>query len=199
LRELGIGWIPAYSPQAKGRVERSFATDQDRLVKQLRLARVKTMQAANEFLEKEYWPEWNERFAASGRLHRPAPATDERARPGIGSELRRRACHLQRLHLLVRRAALSDRPRSHGCGNEAPAAESGTGLDGSLWARYAGRWLEISECTPSQKPAKVPAVADMPVKKNHNAGGNSSWMDAFFEQPVPPLWLAIGNAGERNR
>ena len=63
LRELGIGWIPAYSPQAKGRVERSFGTDQDRLVKQLRLAKVKTMQDANQFLEKEYWPEWNERFA----------------------------------------------------------------------------------------------------------------------------------------
>jgi transposase len=36
LRELGIGWIAAYSPQAKGRVERSFGTDQDRLVKHLR-------------------------------------------------------------------------------------------------------------------------------------------------------------------
>src|SRR5471030_3045659 len=43
LRELGIGWIPAYSPQAKGRVERSFDTDQDRLVKHLRLAKVKTL------------------------------------------------------------------------------------------------------------------------------------------------------------
>jgi hypothetical protein len=63
LRELGIGWIPAYSPQAKGRVERSFGTDQDRLVKQLRLGKVKTMQDANKFLEAEYWPEWNERFA----------------------------------------------------------------------------------------------------------------------------------------
>src|SRR6266446_1756310 len=62
LRELGIGWIPAYSPQAKGRVERSFGTDQDRLVKHLRLAKVKTLQAANRFLEKEYWPEWNQRF-----------------------------------------------------------------------------------------------------------------------------------------
>ena len=45
LRELGIGWIAAYSPQAKGRVERSFLTDQDRLIKELRLAKVKTMQA----------------------------------------------------------------------------------------------------------------------------------------------------------
>ncbi len=56
LRELGIGWIPAYSPQAKGRVERSFGTDQDRLVKHLRLAKVKTMEDANKFLEAEYWP-----------------------------------------------------------------------------------------------------------------------------------------------
>jgi hypothetical protein len=75
LRELGIGWIAAYSPQAKGRVERSFGTDQDRLVKELRLAKVDTMQAANEFLEKEYWPDWNQRFAHAPKdvvdLHRP--------------------------------------------------------------------------------------------------------------------------------
>ena len=63
LRELGIGWIAAYSPQAKGRIERSFLTAQDRLVKQLRLAKVTNLGAANVFLEKEYWPEWNERFA----------------------------------------------------------------------------------------------------------------------------------------
>src|SRR6202165_4991731 len=63
LRELGIGWIASYSPQAKGRIERSFLTAQDRLVKDLRLAKVSTLEAANAFLEAEYWPEWNERFA----------------------------------------------------------------------------------------------------------------------------------------
>jgi hypothetical protein len=42
LRELGIGWIGAYSPQAKGRIERSFRTAQDRLVKDLRLAGVES-------------------------------------------------------------------------------------------------------------------------------------------------------------
>ena len=52
MRELGIGWIAAYSPQAKGRIERSFLTAQDRLVKDLRLAKVSTMEAANTFLEK---------------------------------------------------------------------------------------------------------------------------------------------------
>jgi transposase len=63
LRELGIGSILAYSPQAKGRIERSFRTAQDRLVKHLRLAKISTLEAANQFLEKEYWPEWNEHFA----------------------------------------------------------------------------------------------------------------------------------------
>src|SRR5260370_15266210 len=75
LRELGIGSILANSPQAKGRVERSFLTAQDRLVKQLRLARICTLEAANRFLEKEYWPEWNEAFARPVKdfpnLHRP--------------------------------------------------------------------------------------------------------------------------------
>jgi hypothetical protein len=55
---LGIGSILANSPQAKGRIERSFLTAQDRLVKQLRLAKVGTLEAANAFLENEYWPEW---------------------------------------------------------------------------------------------------------------------------------------------
>ena len=60
---MGIGWILAYSPQAKGRIERSFLTAQDRLVKHLRLAKVNDLEGANAFLEKEYWPEWNAHFA----------------------------------------------------------------------------------------------------------------------------------------
>jgi hypothetical protein len=63
LRELGIGSILAYSPQAKGRIERSFLTAQDRLVKHLRLAKIATLEDANAFLEEEYWPEWNAHFA----------------------------------------------------------------------------------------------------------------------------------------
>src|ERR1039458_6186941 len=63
LRELGIVSILAYSPQAKGRIERSFLTAQDRLVKHLCLAKVSTLEGANAFLEKEYWPEWNAHFA----------------------------------------------------------------------------------------------------------------------------------------
>src|SRR6476660_8622029 len=63
LTQLGIGSILAYSPQAKGRIERSFLTAQDRLIKQLRLAKIATLGAANALLEQEYWPEWNAHFA----------------------------------------------------------------------------------------------------------------------------------------
>src|SRR3989441_3112621 len=62
LRELGIGWIPAHSPQAKGRIERFFGTAQDRLVKGMRKAGVRTWEEANTYLEQEYLPLWNQGF-----------------------------------------------------------------------------------------------------------------------------------------
>ena len=60
--QVGVELITAYSPEAKGRVERMFGTLQDRLVKELRLAGITTMEEANEFL-KEYIPKFNEKFA----------------------------------------------------------------------------------------------------------------------------------------
>ena len=62
LQELGIGWIAAHSPQAKGRIERFFGTAQDRLVKGLRLAQASSLEAANTYLEQEYLPLWNQGF-----------------------------------------------------------------------------------------------------------------------------------------
>jgi transposase len=60
---LGTRIIAANSPQAKGRVERNHGTHQDRLVKKLRRKNIGTYEAANEYLEKEYLPEHNRRFA----------------------------------------------------------------------------------------------------------------------------------------
>ena len=62
LAELGIELICAYSPQAKGRVERANQTLQDRLVKELRLAGIKNYQDANAFL-RDYLPLYNQKFA----------------------------------------------------------------------------------------------------------------------------------------
>ncbi len=62
LAELGIESIPAHSPQAKGRVERLWGTLQDRLVKELRLAGVRTLEQANAFLG-GFIERYNARFA----------------------------------------------------------------------------------------------------------------------------------------
>ena len=63
MSELGIEVILAHSPQAKGRVERGFGTHQDRLVKELRLAGISTIEQANQFLWKVYIPDHNRRYA----------------------------------------------------------------------------------------------------------------------------------------
>ncbi len=81
MDELGINVICANSPQAKGRVERSFNTHQDRLVKELRLRGISTIAEANRFLWKHYIPTHNARFAvaaaSAGDLHRPILKTQK--------------------------------------------------------------------------------------------------------------------------
>src|SRR5277367_2415274 len=62
LHELGVQMIPAYSPQARGRSERNFDTWQGRLPQELRLRQLRTLEAANRFLRKDYIPEINRRF-----------------------------------------------------------------------------------------------------------------------------------------
>ena len=74
MGELGVELIHAHSPQAKGRIERLFATLQDRLVKEMRLAGIKSIDEANVFLE-TYLPVYNKKFrvspASSADFHRP--------------------------------------------------------------------------------------------------------------------------------
>lgn len=74
---LGVELILAHSPQAKGRVERRHGVFQDRLVKALRLKRISTPEAANQYLEAEFLDELNGRFhveaRSSGDLHRRVP------------------------------------------------------------------------------------------------------------------------------
>ena len=63
LAQLGVEHIAAYSPEARGRSERLFATLQDRLVKELALAGIGTVAAANDFIRAVYMPAHNARFA----------------------------------------------------------------------------------------------------------------------------------------
>jgi hypothetical protein len=193
LRELGIGSILAYSPQAKGRIERSFLTAQDRLVKHLRLAKVSTLKGANAFLEKEYWPEWNAHFA------RPVVDFPNQHR-GLTPQLDLASilCHVEervigndytfsfagRRYQIVRAEAQAGMRRQR--------LRVELRLDGELKARYQGRYLTIGECD-RRSIAIEPTAAQHPVRKDHNAGGRSNWMQGFFDRPSPPLWKLIGD------
>ena len=68
LSQLGIDHIPAYSPEARGRSERMFGTLQDRLPKELKLAGIAGIEAANRFIREVYLPAHNARFARPAAL-----------------------------------------------------------------------------------------------------------------------------------
>jgi len=190
MRELGIGSILAYSPQAKGRIERSFRTAQDRLVKHLRLAKISTMEAANEFLEKEYWPEWNESFAAPvadfPNHHRPL--TPQLNLYAILSHVEERVIgNDYTLSFAGHRYQIQRVDVQTGMRRQRLRME--LRLDGELKAYYQGRYLAIEEC--GARVEVIQSKASKPVRKDHNAGGRSQWMDGFFNRPSPPLWKLI--------
>ena len=65
MKELGVQMIPAYSPQARGRSERSFGTWQGRLPQELRLAGIRDLAGANRFLREHYIAEFNTKFSVA--------------------------------------------------------------------------------------------------------------------------------------
>ena len=94
MQELGIKVIHANSPQAKGRIERLFGTLQDRLVKEMRLAGIRTAEKANKFIEEIYVPKHNNKFSVvpnkKGDLHRPLSKTEQEKLDSIFSIRRTR-------------------------------------------------------------------------------------------------------------
>lgn len=191
LRQLGIGSILALTPQAKGRVERSFLTAQDRLVKQLRLAKVLTLEGANAFLENEYWPEWNERFA---RPVKDFPNHHRELTPQL--DLAAILAHVEdrvisndytfsfaSRHFQIERQDIRPSMRRQ-------RLQIQVRLDGELHACYQGRYLNINRGGPDQ-PVEAPAPRK-PTRRDHNAGGKSAWMKGFFDRPVSPLWKLLG-------
>ena len=155
LHELGIEWIAAHSPQAKGRIERLFETLQDRLVKEMRLAGIDSLEGANHFLEMRFLPEWEQRFTVVPRLSRNAH------RP-LGREHRLEEI----LSVRVARQVADDHtvswdgnrwgvPREEICaGLRGAKVEIERRLDGSHWLRFRKRYLRLRHC-PEPTPAFV--------------------------------------------
>jgi transposase len=175
---LGIRIIAASSPQAKGRVERNHGTHQDRLIKKLRRKKIRTHEAVNEFLEKEYLPEHNQRFARAAEsgedYHRRAPgkaALDEvfrlETQRTLGNDWVVR--HNSRLYQVTRQSRY------------APALSKVVVCeweDGRLEIRYRGKRLgyeEIAERPAMPMPAPKPHRRRLPAppKPGH------PWREAY--------------------
>lgn len=157
LRELDIELIIAHSPQAKGRVERFFGTAQDRLVKELRLAGIGTIEAANRLLDDFYAPWWNAIHtippASLADAHRPLDGFDLAA---IMSHQETRQVHNdytisyqnQRYQIL---------PQSQLPNLRKTKVTVQKRLDGSLWVWGKGQALQVALI-----PAKGGAAAAQP-------------------------------------
>ena len=195
LRELGIAWIAAHSPQAKGRVERNFGTAQDRLVKGMRVAGVKTIEQANEYLLNDYLV-WERELTVE-----PASPDDAHRKLEKSHNLAASLSHVEtrqvrpdytlrwggKLYQIERRAVTAGLRR-------APVRVEKR-LDGSLAVRYGERYLPVRECAVAEKPKAMPAAR--PAQKQRAAPRGSDWNKNFDLKKAPPLWQAARSSGYR--
>jgi hypothetical protein len=193
LCELGIAWIAAHSPQAKGRVERSFQTAQDRLVKGLRVAGAKTLEQANRYLEQEFLPWWNQHLVVApanpSDAHRPLDGAHDLA--AILSSVETRQVgndYTLRFHgNKYQIARPSIRPGLRGASVRVEQR-----LDGSLAVAFQGRYLELQECSP------VPPAAPPPPRKPAQAtiaSQRTPWGKNYDQMKDIPLWQAAKAPG----
>jgi hypothetical protein len=193
LVELGIGRTSAHSPQAKGRVERCFATAQDRLVKGLRLQRATTLEQANAYLEGKFLPEWNQRFtvvpANATDAHRPLGA--EHHLPAILSSVEQRSISNDfTLQFRGQRYQIAKTSLQVGMRGEKIRVEAR--LDGSLAFRYQGQYVTAAVC--SEALPQQPQKSSKPMRKDHNRGGRSQWMSDFHLNDSPAVWQSVQTA-----
>jgi DNA-binding Lrp family transcriptional regulator len=190
LEELGIGWIGAHSPQAKGRIERFFGTAQDRLVKGLRKAGARTMDEANRYLEGVYLPLWNRRFteepAEAVDAHRPLLKAHDLA--GILSRVEPRV--VTNDYTLRWGGQIYQIERADvGPALRGARVRVEQRLDGSLAVRWRDRYLRVSVC-PVPRLSSAPAIAaPKPPRRTYQRG--SDWLRNFDLKDSPPLWKIL--------
>ncbi len=168
LGALDIELILALSPQAKGRVERLFGTLQDRLIKEMRVAGISSMEEANRFLEEEFIPFWDGRFTAepleSVDAHRPLPDGVDLMRLFAQTEERVIGCDFtfrfqNRFYQIEASEADGAMPRSRVTLEQR--------LDGALRVRWRDRYLLPTPLearpTPPPKPKPAPVLGPKPL------------------------------------
>jgi transposase len=196
LRELGITWIAAHSPQAKGRVERSFLTAQDRLVKGMRVAGVTTLEQANAYLTNEYLVWWERELTVEA-----ANPDDAHRRLEKSHDLAASLSHVEtrqvrpdytlrwdgRLYQ-IERAAVT--PGLRGANVRVERR-----LDGTLAVRHGDRYLPIQECVVAERPHKD--LASKPARPRRTPQRGSDWNKNFDLKKGPKVWQAAQESGCR--
>ena len=202
LKELHSGWIAAHSPQAKGRMERSFKTAQDRLVKGLRRVGAKDLETANAYLEQVFIPLWEQRFMCppymAGDVHRALlPGTN------LDSVLSLRHSRTVTPDYTVRwEGALYRVPRQHlARGMRGARVWLERRLDGSRWMHWRNQILPLARCETKPrvilKPPLPPRVTgEKSAQEKARAQqrllhGRRQWNENYQRLPNRPIWQAM--------
>ena len=188
LRELGITWIGAHSPQAKGRVERNFKTAQDRLVKGMRVAGVRTIEEANKYLTDDYLAWWEQELteepANADDAHRPLDKSHNLAASLSHMETRQVQNDYTlrwegKLYRIERQSVVS--------GLRGATVRVEKRLDGSLAVRYGERYLVVEEARPGMEPPPAPSSVK-PAKQPRTRRRGSDWNKNFDLKKGPKVW-----------
>ncbi len=200
LRELHVVWIPAHSPQAKGRVERQFRTAQDRLVKGLRVAGASTIEEANAYLEKEYLPWWNQTLAIA-----PADPADAHRPLGREHDLAAILSHVEQ-----RQVANDYTVRYGGKVYQIDRRDVRPGMrkawvrveerwGGTIAIQFQGSYVGVRRCAPPlQELASGQAAEAQRPRPVAKAKRKSDWMKNFSLQSGPSLHQAIEASNARS-
>src|SRR4051794_5825654 len=196
LRELGITWIPAHSPQAKGRVERNFLTAQDRLVKGMRVAGVTTLEQANAYLTNDYLVWWERELTVEA-----ANPDDAHRRLDKSHNLPASLSYVETRQVRpdytvrwdgklyqIERGAITTGLRGANVRVEQR-------LDGSLAVRHGERYLPVKECAVADRPKAAPRTSMGPKRRATKRG--SDWDKTFDLKKGPKVWQAARQSGYR--
>lgn len=186
--DLDVKVINAGSPQAKGRVERLFGTLQDRLVKELRLAGVSTIPAANRFLDRIYLDKHNLKFSVPPKnntnVHRPAKKTNAELDAIFSFQEERIICNDYTIHWRNRLFQIEKHqpyfllPRTKVTVEER--------LNGKIKIKYKGKYLKMREIDRNKirKPITVALLTSemhkLPKPRHYSAPpANHPWRQSL--------------------
>lgn len=197
--DLGVEVINAGSPQAKGRVERLFETLQDRLVKELRLAGISIIPAANRFLDQVYLSKHNDKFSVEPKnktdMHRPVRKTEAELDSIFSFREERVLCNdytirwKNRIFQIEKHQPFFLLPRTRITVEER--------LNGKVMLKYKRRYLKAHEIDPREirKPQFLnPVRKPRRYNKNSIPAADHPWRRDFrLWQKITPIRQKQGN------